>query len=844
MWRTTMKSVGAHKRRLLATALAVTLGVAFLAGTLVLGDTMSAGFSDLFDETNAGTDAVVRNATEVGEADIVERGLVPADLAGEIAAVDGVAAAAPEIEAYGRIVGADGDPIGGNGPPTVAGNWITDDGLNPYDLAEGRAPGAPGEVVIDKGAAEDGDLAVGDTTTIRLPEPVEVTIVGLATFGAADSAGPVTYAAFSAEEAERLLLPEPGQAMSIRVAAEDGVSQQELVSRIEPLLPAGAEALTGTELTAEMEDEIQADFLGFFEKALLTFAGISLVVATFSIYNTFSILVAQRTRESALLRALGASRGQVLRSVTVEALATGIVASAAGIAAGIGLATGLIALMDAAGMAMPTSQLVVGTSSVVTAAVVGVVVTLLASLGPAVRAARTAPLAALRDAAVDRSASSRLRAAAGAALTAAGVGLVFAGTRGDGEISLTGLGALATVVGVVLLGPVAARPAAGLLGAPAAALRGVSGTLARRNAVRNPRRTAGTASALMIGVAVVTLFTVVAGSIKSSIGGTVRDQFGGDLVIVADGWSATGLSPELNDTVARLPEVDATSAMANAPMRIDGGDTIATTFEPATLDRMLDMGVTDGDLAGTGPDGVAVSTSWAEDHDLAVGDTLELAYADGATAEPTVSAIYDNDDLVGDVLVPEEAYLPHAQRPTDVVVMIALASGASPAAAESAIQAVADDYGSPDVQTQDEYVDAVAGEVDAMLNVVYGLLALAILIALMGIANTLSLSIHERSRELGLLRAVGQTRRQLRAMVRGEATTVALFGTVGGVALGVFLAWAVIDTLASEGFTTFMVPTGPVAAVMVVGAVVGVVAAVRPARRAARLDVLAAIATD
>jgi putative ABC transport system permease protein len=279
-------------------------------------------------------------------------------------------------------------------------------------------------------------------------------------------------------------------------------------------------------------------------------------------------------------------------------------------------------------------------------------------------------------------------------------------------------------------------------------------------------------------------------------------------------------------------------------MRVGGEDLLATTFEPDTLGRMIDLGVTGGEIDGMGTDGAAVSTSYAEDHGVTLGDPLPLAFADGATTEATVQAIYENDDLLGDVLVPEATFLPHSQRPTDLVVMIEVAAGTPVTEAETAIQAAADRFGAPDVQTEDEYGDAVAGQVDQLLNIVYGLLVLAIIIALMGIANTLSLSIHERSRELGLLRAVGQTRRQLRSMVRGEATTVALFGTVGGILLGVFLAWAVIDTLASEGLTSFMIPTGPLAVITVVGAVVGVVAAVRPARRAARTDVLAAIATE
>ena len=390
MWRITLKSIAAHKRRLLASGLAVLLGVAFLAGTLVLYHTLINGFSDVIAEANKGTDALVRSSLELGQEERTERGLVDRSLADTIAAVDGVAAVAPRIESSGRIVGADGDPIGG-GAPTIAGNWVDDDRLNPYDLAEGRAPAAPGEVVIDKAAAEDGELVVGDTTVVRLPDRVEVRIVGLATFGGADSQGSATCAGFTADFADEVLLPEPGKATSIAVAAEPGVSQAELVRRLDAVLPDGVEALTGAELTREMEEETQGEDHEAFQQALILFAGVALVVATFTIYNTFSILVAQRTRESALLRALGASRVQVLGSVTAEALAVGLLASVGGIAAGMGLALGLLALMDAIGLTTPASPLALDTSTVAIALAVGVVVTLVASLAPAVRASRVAP---------------------------------------------------------------------------------------------------------------------------------------------------------------------------------------------------------------------------------------------------------------------------------------------------------------------------------------------------------------------------------------------------------------------------------------------------------------------
>jgi putative ABC transport system permease protein len=843
MWRTTLKSINSHKRRLLATCSAVLLGVAFLSGTLVLGDTMTEGFGEMFTEANAGTDAMVRSSVEVGEDDFAERGLVDRSLVDEIGALDGVAAVAPRIEGVGRIVGADGDPIGGNGPPTVAGNWVTDDKLNPYDLAEGRAPESTGEVVIDKAAAEQGDLAVGDTTTVRTPDAIDVTVVGLATFGTSDSQGPITYAGFTEEFAEQVLMAEPGRASSIVVTAEPGVSQAELVSRIDAVLPDGVESLTGVGLTAEMEDGIQEDFLGFFETFLLVFAGVALVVATFSIYNTFSILVAQRTRESALLRALGASRGQVLRSITVEALLVGLAASLGGIAVGMGLASGLLALMDGMGMAMPGTALVLSTSTVLTAVGVGVVVTLVASLAPAIRASRIAPLAALRDVAVDRSATSWLRAGAGVAVTGSGIALAISGATG-GELSLTGLGALLTLVGVVMLGPVVARPAAAALGAPQAARPGLSGTLARRNSMRNPRRTASTASALMIGVAVVSLFTVVGASIKQSINDTVDEQFAGDLVVISDGFGLGGLSTELAPAVAGLPEVAAVAAMGDASVRIDGDDEIASTFDPTTIESVMDVGLSQGSFADMGVDQVAVSEDYAEDHGLALGDPVSVAYADGVTEELAVGAIYTEEDLMGPVILHRDAFVSHTAQPSDFAVMIGLADGVSEADGELAVQQVADRFGSPDVQTSAEYTDSVAGEVDQMLNIVYVMLLLAIIIALMGIANTLSLSVHERTRELGLLRAVGQTRRQLRAMVRGEALTVALFGTVGGVGLGLFLGWAMVEALADEGFTAFAIPATSLAVVVVIGALAGVLASVRPARRAAKLDVLEAIATD
>ena len=537
MWKLTRRGLWNHKRRLISTSLAVVLGVAFLTATLTLGDTMRGGIDQLLEHGNAETDVVVRNATKYGSDDMVERGRLEGGLVDELAQLDGVAVAAPSIEGFAQIVGSDGDPIGGNGPPTLAGNWIADPRLNPYQVVEGRAPAAAGEVVIDRRSARLGELEVGDHTTLRTPDPLDVEIAGIAKFGSVDGVAGASYVAFTNDQARDVLVGGADEVSSILLIGDDGISPEQLRSTVASALPSEAEALTGDEIIAETQDDIEADFLGFFETFLLMFAGVALLVATFSIHNTFSILVAQRTRESALVRAIGASRGQVLRSICAEGLAVGVVASGIGLGAGIGLGYGLRALIESFGVELPNAGLVVTTSTIVAALVVGVVVTFLASITPAIKGSRVAPLAALRENAIDRSGASKWRAAFGTLALGGGVALTITAVTNSAIMNVgsalgrAGLGALATLVGAVALGPVVARPASALLGSPLAAFHG-SGRLARRNAMRNPRRTSGSASALMVGTAVVALFATVAASIKASVGDVVEQSFSGDLVIV------------------------------------------------------------------------------------------------------------------------------------------------------------------------------------------------------------------------------------------------------------------------------------------------------------------------
>jgi putative ABC transport system permease protein len=843
----TIKEMRGHGRRLVGTSVAVFLGVAFLAGTLVLGDTLRNNFDNLFAEVNAGTDVIVRNATDLGiEAD-EPRGLIDQSLVDEVAAVDGVAAAEPQIEGLGQLLGSDGEAVGGNGPPQLAGSWTTDADLNPYRLAEGRAPETDDEVVVNRRAADEGDLTIGDRTTLLTPEPVEVTIVGISTFGDEDGLGGVTFTAFSLEGAMRHVTKDLDGVSSIAVRAEDGVSQDELVTRVNEVLPDGVEAVSGTDVSTQNADDINELFLDMLTTFLTVFAGIALLVATFSIYNTFSILVAQRTRTAALLRAIGASRRQILVSVVIEALVVGVVASLIGLAGGIAVAGLLKGLFDAAGFALPAGGIVVTGGAIVVSVVVGLVVTLLAGIIPAIKASRVPPLAALRDVAVERTSPSAPRVVAGAILAGLGVAITAATALSDDpSLGTVGLGAVITLLGTVVLGPVVARPVAGLLGAPLARLRGLTGTLARQNAIRNPRRTAATASALMVGVGIVTLFTVFAASLKESTADTIDRSFAGDLVI-SSGPFGGSLSPQLTADVGDLPEVDSAVGIGRGFASIDGDTKELTVADPTDLDAAVDVDVTSGSLADLANDEIAISEATADANGWALGDPVTVTFADGARADLTVGATYDVSDIVGGYVVPLETYAPHTNQPVDSTVVIDLTDGTSLADGKAAVERVAANYGDPDVEDREEFAATMSSGADMLLTIIYALLALAIIIALMGIANTLSLSVHERTRELGLLRAVGQTRSQLRSMVRWESVIVATFGVVGGIGLGVFLGWALVEAAGNTPgsvISQFVLPVSRLAIVVVVGAIAGVLAGLRPARRAARLDVLSAIATE
>jgi putative ABC transport system permease protein len=851
----TAKQAWARKRRLAGILIAVGLGVAFLAGALTFGDTLTANFSRLFSTATSGTSAVVRSATGIGTGITARRPPIPASLARTIRAVPGVAAAQPSITGQATLLGADGQAVGGLGPPRSAGNWIANPALTPYRLATGHAPRGLHQVVINQGAATAGKLHLGSITTVLVPQPVRVEVVGLATFGRAAGFGGSPYVAFSNQGAERYLIRSgatggtAGLASTIQVSAAPGVSPTALVQRLDRALPRSVQASTGAELTSDNLAALNSEFLTALRVILVVFAGIALLVAAFSIASTFGILVAQRTREAALLRALGASRGQVLRGVLAEAVAVGTAGSVLGVAAGLGIAELLKALFDAAGFALPAGGLSVTGGSIAVSLLTGIVVTAAVSLLPALRAARVAPLEALRESAATAAPAPRRRLIIGGVLLLAGVGTVLASLTGSSTrtLSLTGLGALGTALGMVALGPAVARPVTGALAVPLAAWRGVTGTLAGRSATRNPRRTAAAATALMVGVAVVTLFTVYAASLRAAAVSGVSGSFTGDIAITEGGLgggpAASSISLSLASAVARIPGVATVSGLASGQAEVGGQTESVTAVPPGTIGQVLNLHTTAGSVSRLGAGQLAVSGIQAADRGWHLGTPVTVVLPDGTSRRVTVGAIYTSRNLAGDYVLPLSLWAPHTAQLTASAIFVKLAPGANHRVVQAAITRAAAGYGKLTVAGRAAFVASAGTSVSTVLAIVYALLVLAIVIAVSGIANTLSLSVYERTREIGLLRAVGQTRAQLRSMVRLESVLVAAFGTVGGLALGGFLGWGLAEAGArSSGLTQPSFPAAQLIVIALLGGLAGVIAAIRPARRAARLPVLAAIA--
>lgn len=846
MFKLAWRTVFAKKLRFISTALSITLGIAFLAGTLVFTDTMRRTFDDLFADIYADTDAVVRSASSVEDSMGFEvRGRIPESTINEVAAVEGVAAVAGYVEGWAQLVDADGNPIGNpsQGPPTFGGSY-TAGVLGPWVLTEGSRPPGPGELVVDLASANEGDLHVGDDVTVMTQTgPHVLPLVGTVRFGSVDSPSGASVSLFDLATAQQLLIGKTGEVNSVMVAAVPGVSEDELTDRLAAILPEGQEALSGSAIIKETQD-IVADAMGFFSTFLMVFAIIGLVVACFTIFNTFQIVITQRIRETALLRAIGATRAQVLGAQLIEAVVVGLVASTVGLFLGVGVASLLQAMLAKFGIDMPAGGTVFLARTAIVSLVVGIGVTVASAVFPALRASRIPPIAALRDVALDRTGQTWNRLAFGGLLTGLGILGFVVGLSGEGIIWV-GLGALGVFVGVFVLGPLLTRPIAGPISKPLPAISGITGELARENALRNPKRTARTGGALMVGVALVVGINVIAASTKDWIRDTFDGQFSGDFVVSTDTFGYGGLSPQLADDLNALPEVEAATGIRVGFARLAGDDPSNvqyTAVDPATVTAVFDIGVTEGAIETLSDQGVMVDDDEADKRGLAVGDQVTFDFASGQSRQLTVEGIYTEQDLAGRYVV---SHVMHESTDTDQFdfsVYLQTKDGVSADDARAAIAAVTDGYANADLLSRGQYLDQQSAQLDPLVNLMYALLALAIGIALFSIANSMALSIHERTRELGLLRAVGMTRAQIRTTVRWESVLVALLGTGSGVVLGVFFGWAISVTVRQDGMTAFVLPVVSIVVVAALAVVGALLAATRPAWRAARLNILTAIA--
>jgi putative ABC transport system permease protein len=847
VFKTTIKGIRTHKLRLLSTFLSIVVGVAFLSGTLTLTDTITRTFDDLFADVNEGTDAFVRS-DQVIESDFGdERSRIDAAVLDEVVAADGVEDAEGFIQTNGvYIIGSDGDPVGdtsGFGAPTFGGNWPTVDQLNPFVLLDGsRAPETGDQVVIDKKSADDGDLSVGDTVTITAPrqDPKDYELVGIARFGTADSPGGASYAAFVMAEAQERLA-RPGTFDGIAVVAADGVSQAEVTAAISEVVPDGVEVLTGEEKTEEDQNAI-AEGLAGFTTFLLGFVGIALIVGMFVIYNTFTIIVAQRLRENALLRAIGASRRQVIGAVLLEAIVVGIVGAAVGLLLGVAVASGLKSALGALGIDIPSTGLVVEPGKLIFAGLLGAVVTVISAIVPAIRAARVPPVAAMRDVAIDQPFRARNRLIITVVMLGLGAWLLRTGlSEGDARILL---GIVLLFTGVIVGTSVIARPIVGALGLPLAVTRGVTGSLARENARRSPRRTAATASALTIGISIIAFFLVFSSSLTASIDKVVDEQFFGDFVVTTPGFGAASLPPSATEEIRELPGVGDATGIRLATGELEGKAVFIGGFDAETAFRLFDIGVVAGDPGTLGPNDIGLSSNQAESLEVGMGDTVELAFAETGQQTFTVGLLYDDEVIAGGQFLDLQAFDEHAPQVGDAQVFIQIADGADPEDVRAGLATITDRFPQVELQDLTEFKKAQSAQFAPILGLISAMASFSVIIALIGIANTVALSVLERTREIGLLRAVGAARGQIRSAIRWESAIIAVFGTILGLGIGTGLAYAIVRTLEDEGFGAFDVPWPVLVVLLAVAALLGMLAALRPASKAAKLDVLQAIATE
>ena len=844
MFKATLKSIAAHKLRLALTALAVVLGVAFMSGTFVLTDTIKHTFNQLFQQTSAGIDGVVRGVAPYGtgtggngpDAGTGNRPPTPISLVDAVRSAPGVSVADGSVTGTVTALNKHRKTFT-HFAPTLAISWFADRQLSALHLTSGRAPAGPGEVTVDRATATKQHFSVGDPMTIiGQGGPQQFTVVGITKFGSTDNLAGATLLSFDLATTEQLV-GKPGFVNEIDVAATPGTTSERLLTQIGARLPKGFEVVTGSEAASEMANNVSQG-LSQFNTVLLVFAGIALFVGAFLIFNTFSILVGQRTRELALLRAIGASRAQINRSVLGEAAVTGFVGSVVGIALGVALAAGLYALLNGLGVSLPRSTLQLQARTIIVGLIVGTFVTLVSAILPALRAGSVPPAAGLRDDAVVQETSLRRRAIIGVAVSGVGVLVLAVGLFASAGVLAVGIGAGVTFVGIAMLAPFVAGPMARGLGNLVAPI-GISARLSQENAARNPRRTAATASALMVGVALVAAIGTLAQSATVSFNGLFDRAIKANYVLTASGFAF--ISPSVEQSVRGVPGVVAVNPVRTARWHLGKVGKDVGGIDPVAGPQVLNIQMVTGTFASVARGDVLIDDTVAKNDHYKVGQVLPMGFAATGVQSVTIGGTYKTNQFLGNYTVSNQFLAANVTQTLDQ--LIALKAVGVNRQTTATLTAAVRGYGNVEVKTATQFKSDQKKQLSAILGIVYALLGLSILIALVGVVNTLALSVMERTREIGLLRAVGMQRRQVKRMIRGEAVIVSLIGAILGLVIGLCLGAAVVSALSSSFITTLAIPVGTVIIVLVLAAIFGVWASIWPARRAAKLDVLTAIYT-
>ena len=847
MWHATLRNLLAHKLRLALSGLAIVLGVAFVSGTMIFTDTLGKTFENLFASTSADVNVEPASAFDSGLAGTAEgtgaASTVPESVVDTVLDVDGVAAAAGFVRTEGvNVLDGNGDVLDTGGAPGIGISWEPDPDLSSSTLVDGRAPRGAAQVALDVDSADKAGYTLGDTVTVLTTGPrVEAELVGIFSFGDSGGSAGASLAAFETRAAQELF-GTPGQFSGVAISAADGIAEETVRDRVAAAIGDGYDVRTASEQAEALAGDFQ-EGLAFVETFLLAFAGIALFVGTFIILNTFSMLVAQRTRELALLRALGAGRAQVTRSVLAEALVLGIAGSTVGLAAGFGVATGLRSLFGQFGLTLD-GGLVFATDTVAWSYAVGVLVTLVAAYLPARRAAKTPPVAAMREDHVAVERSLRRRTVFGGVLTAAGIAAMVGAfvVQDDGTAaSLVGLGAAGLLVGTIALSPAIARPFLRGIGAVLPRLFGTSGHLARENAVRNPRRTAATASALMVGLALVSAFSIIGASTNASVDNSLDQSLGADYVVSTA--VAAPFSAEIAQQIRDVDGVESVTQQRFGQAQLNGVQTSVSAVDATTLDSALALDYLTGGTEGLRGEGLLVDEDTAASRGWSVGDRVEALLANGERVELTVGGVYTTNQALGSAVISLDTFTAAGGEALDHFVYVDVAPDVDAAAVRSSLEATLDAYPVVTLKDQTQFADEQKGQVDQLLMIINALLGLSVIIAVLGIVNTLALSVIERTREIGLLRAIGMERRQLRQMIRLESVAISVYGAVFGLVLGIVFGTGLVQALADQGISRLVIPGGRMLLFLAIGAVIGVLAAVWPARRAAKLKVLDAIAT-